>query len=375
MSGSLPIDVQVQGIRVARRSGTRLPRQRDAYIRMVRHLGEVGRTDYVKALALGTISFGELWPHYRAGQLATLPSPELFRPLAGAWARWLGRKRKLGAHSRRHYAAAMTRLQQYDATASIADLPRLMQQHADACAGVRPSAFNMDRRAVLSFLGTTLGRYHPLYGEVHRIEPLPVKDKRGFNPQTPEQIRQLCDWFRSYNPKGGRPLAGIDRRTSQPTLAHHARTVWALCLTGMRPEEYWEELVGDRQNSWQLLNDRVVINGTKGEASIRVVPRLAIITKPATDQLAFRRALTKACKALGIRHLMPYDFRRTFGMWLDNAKIPENRQDAYMAHGPENMRALYRRPADLTRWLEEDRQALAAYIGTVTAEPQLRVVK
>lgn len=375
MSGSLPIDIQVCGIRVARRSGTHLPRQRKNYVRMLKHLGQVGRTDYVRALASGEIPFAELWPRYQAGEVATLPSPELFRSLAAAWKRWLSRKRNLGAHTRRHYSHALTRLSALEAQASIADLPRLMQRHADASARVRPSIFNQDRRAVLSFLGTVVGRYHPLYGEVHRIEPLKIHDKRAYNPQTPEQIRQIADWFRTYTPKGGRPLTGIDRRTSQPTLAHHARTLWGLCLTGMRPEEYWEALVGDRQNSWELLADRVHVNGTKGEASMRDLPRLAIITKPATGQQAFRRALNKACRTLGVRHLELYDLRRTFGLWLDNANVPENRQDAYMAHGPQNMRALYRRPGDLTRWLAEDREALASYIGLITIESGLRVVR
>jgi integrase len=375
MSGSLPIDVQVGGIRIARRSGTRIARQRDAYVRMVKHLGEVGRTDYVQALAAGTVSFAALWPRYRAGQVATLPSPELFWSLSDAWDRWLTRKRKLGAHSRRNYRAALQRLQEIDPNASIADLPRVVQQHADLSADPRPAVFNADRRAVLSFLGTTVGRYHPLYGDVHRIEPLPVLNKRPINPQTPEQIRELTAWLQSYTPRGGRLPASMHRRGERHTMAHHARTVWALCLTGMRPEEYWEELVGDRKNEWELLPDRVQIRGTKGEAAMRDVPRLAIITKPATGQLAFRRALNTACKALGIKHLEPYDFRRSYGVWLDNAGIPDNRQDAYMAHGPQNMRALYRRPGDLTRWLADDREALSRYIGLIADAPRLRVVK
>jgi integrase len=116
---------------------------------------------------------------------------------------------------------------------------------------------------------------------------------------------------------------------------HHARTLWAFCLTGMRPEEIFEEI----GNTWTMEADGVRIRGTKSPAADRVVPRVGLPVKPATKRLAFYRALRTASGET----VTPYDLRRTYAQWLDLARIPQFRQDYYMADGPKDLNALYKR--------------------------------
>jgi integrase len=364
MSGTLPIDVQTHGIRVSRRSGTTSRRQLKNYKDMVTRLGGMGRLDIVRALRDGRLSLAEVWERYRLGDAAALPEPELFRTLSVAWRAWLKQKARLGERTRKDYEGALKRLTAREKDATIRELPQLLRKHAQASADVRPRTFNQDWAAARSFLGSIVGRYHPLYAEVSRIDRLEVTAE-PINPQTPDQVRALADWFMAHR---------APFRPDGETYAHHARTLWGLCLTGMRPEEFWEEAVGKKRATWALLEDRVSIHGIKNAAAVRVVPRLAIITKPGS-KVAFSRALRKACVALGLPHVTPYDCRRTYATWLSHAGIPDNRQDAYMGHGARNMRELYRRPGDLAKYLAEDAAALSAYIGLVNVEQALRVVR
>lgn len=73
-------------------------------------------------------------------------------------------------------------------------------------------------------------------------------------------------------------------------------------------------------------------------AADRVVPRVGVLVKPGTGRLAFYRHFrTKSDDTVS-----PYDLRRTYAQWLDLARIPQFRQDYYMAHRPRDLNALYK---------------------------------
>jgi integrase len=124
----------------------------------------------------------------------------------------------------------------------------------------RPRTFNKDRSAALSLLSTLVGEHHWLYTQATRVDPLKVPEE-AINPQTVDQVRALA----------------------AKLAPHHARTLWAMALTGMRPEEFFEEA----GNRWTLEANGVRIEGTKTKASRRSVPRVGMIVKPATKRLAF----------------------------------------------------------------------------------------
>jgi integrase len=80
---------------------------------------------------------------------------------------------------------------------------------------------------------------------------------------------------------------------------------------------------------------------------------------PATGRLAFYRALRKTSGET----VSPYDLRRTYAQWLDLARIPQFRQDYYMAHGPKDLNALYKRMRAVAAYLREDAALLGAAGG------------
>jgi integrase len=132
----------------------------------------------------------------------------------------------------------------------------------------------------------------------------------------------------------------------------------------MRPEEMFEE----HGNAWSVDEIGIRIHGTKSPAADRVVPRIGILVKPDTGRLAFYRALRTA----NGKTVAPYDLRRTYAQWLDLARIPQLRQDYYMAHGPKDLNALYKRTREVSAALHED----AAALGRLVGEPVvLRMVK
>ena len=67
-----------------------------------------------------------------------------------------------------------------------------------------------------------------------------------------------------------------------------------------------------------------------------------------------------------------YDLRRGYAQWLDLGRIPQFRQDCYMAHGPKDLNALYKRMREVRASLEEDAAALGALVGGSVV---LRMVK
>jgi integrase len=145
---------------------------------------------------------------------------------------------------------------------------------------------------------------------------------------------------------------------------HHARTFWLLCLTGMRPEEAFEEI----GNRWAVEADGIRIHGTKSEAAERVVPRVGLLLRPATKRQAFYQAL----RAASGETVSPYDCRRTYAQWLDLARIPQFRQSYYLGHGPKNLDQLYQRMRACGQYLREDAAALEQLVGGLVA---VRLVK
>lgn len=339
---TLPIDLQFKGVgRIHVRSGTYKKQVRDAMREMMRTLYRAGRADVLRDIRAGKISPLAVYERWRVGQIDQLPSAELVRPFAEAYHDWLHDK-ELSATTVADYERAQVNLAKYGH--SLTDLPQMMAAHRKASKGVHPQTYNQDRAAVLSFLGASLGDDHWLYQKVRRVARLkiPVERKMPTNPQTVAELRVLA---------GKLP-------------PHHARTLWAFALTGMRPEEMFEQ----GKNRWTLEAERVRIEGAKSTAAKRVVPRIGLIVKPSTGRLAFYRALRKASG----NSVTPYDLRRSYTQLLDLAHIPEFRQSHYRGHGPRNMGEHYKRMKECLPYLLED----AAALEKLVLEPlELRIVR
>lgn len=334
---TLPIDLQMRGVgRLHLRSGTSKKRVRDAMKEMLRTLNQIGRQDVLRDIRDGKVTVMEVYERYRTGKLEQLPTGDLMRPLEAAWTDWLEGK-EIADLTRHDYEEAWKRLGASGGSL-MTELPTLLQAHRKASMKVRARSFNKDRAAFLAFLNATLGDAHWLHAACKRVATLkvPKERKMPYNPQTVEQVRSLAG-------------------AMEP---HHARTLWGICLTGMRPEEFFEQ----RKNTWSLEAELVRIHGTKSPAAARVCPRIGLIVKPSTGRLAFYRHL----RAKSSNTVTPYDLRRTYAQWMDNAGIKQFRQDFYFGHGPKDLGALYKRMRECLPYIREDAAALEALVGVTS---------
>jgi hypothetical protein len=270
------------------------------------------------------------------GRLDQLPTGALMRPLDAAWNDWLATK-DIAPHTKHDYTLALCRLTTEGAT--VNDLPRLIHAHQKDARGKRPRTFNKDRAAALSFLRSVLGAHHWLYAEVARAQVLKIPEsvKLPINPLTVGQAKAVA----------------------QKLPIQHLFSFWGMLLTGMRPEEWFEE----RGCTWTVEGAGVKIAGTKRPASNRTVPKVGEIVKPQTKRLAFYRALST-------HGVAPYDLRRSYAVLLELAEIPTYRQDYYRGHGPKDMGTLYKRQKECTPYLVEDAKAIDRLIKSPQKSPQ-----
>lgn len=347
--GSLVIDRRIQGQRF--KVATGLPdtaKGRDLaklWDGMVTVLArEAGRGDVVRAIQSGTLRFAEVWAHYRVGRLDRLPSPEAMRrlfpvdgPKPGAVGDWLKtyrtKKGTLSPSHKRSLRQKFTDLERLDPSATVADLPRLVKERMAVC-GAREQGRtgNLTKAAAQAFLRSTLGRHQStLWAEVADIPLLPT-EKHEPHPQTPEDAKAVRE-----------ALGAI-----------HGPIWWAMCTTGMMPDELWG-------GKFTVLADRIHIKGTKRAGRDRLVPKLSVPLAPERGYKSFRLALKRASGGV----LTPYDARHTYAHWLEMAGLESSEQDALMGHGPKTMGDLYRQH-DVSAKLAQFRDRLLNYLG----EPQ-----
>ena len=328
--GTLVLKGTFGGIHVERASGTHDATMLRRLSAMMDTLADTGRLDVIQCVAVGTVRPLELWRQYRGGDWSHLPTAEDARPAKEAMEGW--RARLPGERHRGDVATSMRALLEGAPKATLAQLPTLMEGYRARCeAAGTCRMFNKVKSHAQSFLRKTLTRSHLLYKAVRDIELLPVTPKRAKHPQSPDEARTIAAVL------GGE--AG--------------RIWWTLCCTGMGPDEYF----GDK---WRVEDGVLHVLGTKRRGRNRLVPLLVTPEPPMLAYWGFREALRRS--GLGVA---PYDARRTFANWMEQAGLWETHQQAYMGHGARTVTDLYRWH-DVTRFLERDRRKLLAFIGGIS---------
>ena len=88
------------------------------------------------------------------------------------------------------------------------------------------------------------------------------------------------------------------------------------------------------------------------------VPRIYTPTPPSTEtQNGFAQALRKVRT-----DVQPYDARKTFAGWMEEAGISRSRRRQYLGHQVGDVTEIYER-VELARFLEEDGDRMKAYLG------------
>ena len=190
---------------------------------------------------------------------------------------------------------------------------------------------------MLSFLKDQVGKRDERYLTVqYDIPALPHRTKHttGVTPDDAREIAEQLD-----------PLA--------------ARIWWGLCVTGMRPSEFW----GD----WEVEGNVVHVRGTKSENAERAIPLLYPITKPGLTYRQFNRRLEKLNLPVRAR-----TGRKSFARWMNEGGIPRTRRRAYIGHATrEDVTDRYEGYSP-EKYFDEDRQRLRTFIG---APPSLGLAR
>jgi integrase len=342
--GTFVIQRQFKRIgRIKRSSGTDNLETFNSINGMITHLAKNGRWDVLEDLRDGRKRPVDIYTDYMArGRFEGLSNYKLGEPLHAAAAQWLAgleRSELTMRDYRNNFNQLFKRRTKFDtdrlrATAAVQELPALLNQYRAHCRREKtPRVFNYTRVTCLAFARDLFGANSEIYNRIREEKRLVEQKNRENNPQTPSQIRRLV---------ANMPPAVADM-------------VWTLCCTGARPKEYLTGQVTVVQN-----NDYIVIAGSKTASSAgRKVPLIRAVAPPARAYKAFRQYVSRASGGA----VEPYDFRRSYAVWLSTAGVDPLHISMYMGHMPKSMTDLYRyhpprhlkEDADrVQKWIEED---------------------
>ena len=322
--GTLVLDRTFKGVgRIKLASGTRDVKTFSMLDAMLTTLYDKGRIDLLVAIQKRTLAPMECWMHYREGQLERIAGADTLVPLGKAAAVWIKGKRASEGH-KRNLKAAFKALGDQRPNATLADLPDLLRLYRSRCDQAQtPRVFNAAKAAARRLLRERLGNRAPLYLDVVGVQGLKERRKDG-HPQTVAQAIAI------------REALG----------KHHGPIWWAMCCTGMGPGELW--------GRWAVEPEGIRVHGTKTSTRDRLVPRVDFIARPTRQYRPFRIALAK-------QGVAPYDGRRTFAHWLEEAGIPRTRRRQYLGHTIGDVTDRYE-SHDVRPYLKDDGAQLRAMI-------------
>lgn len=296
-------------------------------------LFQQGRLDVLEAVRDGLVHPMMLLQAQRTETLSLLPTPAHLTAFAGRMHAWAEATRNANSRTNRH--AVRRKLEALAPQGTVGELPAIVARAMKTLAAT-PATANRLREQAMAFVRDELGLGHPIHEALHAIPALET---------TPVRKRQH--------------LTPAEFAATLPQLGPAAQVWQALCLTGMNPKEYW-------QDGWEVDGIALRIHGQKARDRRRVVPLLAPLAPPSVSQDVLIWWLRK----LGFT---PYDARRSYSRWLEDAGIPPWRVRAYMGHAPANQTEGYQR-GDMTRYLVGDRQLLRAHLRMPDEPVQLTKV-
>jgi hypothetical protein len=314
--------------RVQRASGTNSPKIFRAINAMIDILYE--QEDYtpieaIRDRRMKAIDVHRLYCNKRLGEIRDDRSAGELKETWNTWAeasprRWTMKQRK--------YAWSKL-VSVLPVVPALGDLPDAVMALRDTLAAHRP-AFNRTRAATLAFLRDRVTKRHALYEQVSAIASYPEKTKQ-------------------------RPAPTIARAlTVRAALSAEAAELWwSMYSTGMGPDEI--------DGQWIANGQTVEVLGGKSDGGLkrggrrRKLPQLAT---PARRNIGW----TQFREALGELGLEPYDARRGFLHWLEEAGVTRIRRKMYAGHAVGDVTGGYER-AELEAFYATDRNLALAKLA------------
>lgn len=334
--GTLMIDRVFDGIgRVRRASGTMSKAVKKELEVMLSAFASQGRHDLLGAIQDGTVPPLFALTYFRQSRLDRIPLADVLPPLGASYDAWVKAFDCSAEHTRS--LQVTRRALEIEDRHILRDAPDLLEAYR-ARSLAHPSSFNKAKAHLQAFLRDTLGKDHQLWRQVAGKASAKVVKGPPRNRLSPDEVRRLVVQL------------GPD----------HGAIAWSLAATGMGPKEFWGE--------WEVLPDRVQIWGTKRKGRNRAVPRWTGVEKPTRSFSRFKVMLRKGTGG----KVTPYDFRRAFARWCEEAGILSINTAAYMGHGAKSMTDHYKL-GELPGQFAADADRLRAYAGEPGLIPTLKV--
>lgn len=272
-----------------------------------------------------------------------------------------GRKKNgtaLSERTRNDYSDYVKRITAAKPTATVSDLPALLEEYRSRCVeSGKFATFNKVRAACLTFARNTeeQRQFSELWRAIKRVDPTPTRRKKKPSALPFYEVREVIE------------------RLPQQRMRNAA---WMLALTGMR--------VGELAGEFAIVDGMVVIKGTKSANAERYVPLLSDNlrpeafsyfqrgrnkvepTKPPLEYTRFRKALRAASGG----RLTPHDFRHCYKYWLTDARIHPDQIRAYMGWAEKDLDDRYGRPRLDAEMLAADTNAISQYLRTNSKRPK-----
>ncbi len=328
---TLVIDLQFQGVgRINRRSGTTDPKVVRRIKTAARAAYREGRLDVLRAVRDRHITWLQFYDAYQRHTLDALPVGNTIASLETAMGEWIDES--ADRYSEKHVISLGTSLGYLvgvDKAARIADLPELLDALRLSLGRKHPRSFNLARSAALAFARALLKRNHPIYLACAAVEQ--VKVAKGA-PRHPIMLARMRALF---------PAPDTDVIDA---------IAWTMATTGMSLKDYW--------GPWDVRRDRIHIFGTKRAGRDRDVPLVRTPDRPALSRDRFEKSFRKRFAKV----LTPYQLRRTYAQWMEEAGIPRTRRLLYMGHGTKDVTDLYER-YQIEEFLAADATKLRAFLA------------
>lgn len=355
--GTLVIERTFGATKVRRASGTNDPRTFQDVVKTLDSLVVAGRIDLVQAVADGAIRPLELHEKARSGSLPVIagtgpnvaPTTTL---LTQAVADFLATK-TAGELYMKDLRSNIDRIvdrafEDFGPRPKLSCLPSVLASlRTEYQAAGHRSSFNTLRGAALALARGSRKQPSALWEQVLSVDRFKIDDddRREHRPFTVVEAKSIRDLL---NEKKN----------------HAGEMFWALCITGMRPKEYFDK-------AWSLHPHRepyyIDIRGTKTKSAKRKIPLIeASMVKPSMAYTTFSRLFRKIVApfertAKGELRWTLYDARRSYAVWSEAAGIPRSRRRYYMGHSKEDITAHYEQ-TKMEDIFMEDAVALRRYI-------------
>jgi hypothetical protein len=369
--GSLLIERQICGVNIRRASGTKSPDELAEILALLAALGKNGRSDLVAAVAAGHYRGVDLLRLSQEGKPLPGPTDRVTGPvplatairaerlgmlLSDAVEGMLAKKKGRPSHLKEMRRQLLAMASRHPKN-TVADLVGVLIREREAFDRAGHHAAFTRLRAnsmVLAHWADGKSRGATWHEVKMGIEATHVKpaDRRRHAPLTPWELKGYRDLLNEARPGNGEILV-------------------ALCVTGMRPSEYWAK------DCWSVHADYIFVKGKKTRAAERRVPVVAeIVTPDISFQLwgrAFRALLMDVSKwsrsafpGQPLPHT-PYDCRRSFAHWCDFAGVPRGRSAHYLGHSPATITDHYAFTKPTDEELRSDAAVLREYLVSSVA--------